>query len=125
MAPFSPRGAGCWVSFGRLREGVQLLSGPRSWSNERGERSFLVPRDLATHYPSIKCLRLASGAPEEHNVRLRPVDSVVHPPPRLLDPEATPLGLRGNFPLATPRCARGWAGCRGVWLEGILAHLRE
>jgi len=48
--------------------------------------------------PSSLSPRSSSAAPrvpEQHDVRLRPVDGVVHPAPGLLDADAPPLGLCG------------------------------
>eukprot|EP00211_Chloroparvula_japonica_P012908 CAMPEP_0119119860 /NCGR_PEP_ID=MMETSP1310-20130426/1167_1 /TAXON_ID=464262 /ORGANISM="Genus nov. species nov., Strain RCC2339" /LENGTH=122 /DNA_ID=CAMNT_0007109315 /DNA_START=49 /DNA_END=413 /DNA_ORIENTATION=+ len=43
-------------------------------------------------------LLVVQGAPEEHDVRLRPVDGVVHPAPGLLHAQRAPLGLRQQPP---------------------------
>ena len=43
--------------------------------------------------PSPAARLLLFSSPEQHDVRLRPVDGIVHPAPGLLDADAAPLGL--------------------------------
>lgn len=50
------------------------------------------PRERGDSVVACSVLRI-ERAPEQHNVRLRPMDRVVHPTARLLHANAAPLGL--------------------------------